>query len=113
MDPEASPATTCWKNSAISVAEVGIADGFVLSQLGARALDRDAPDLEHVCAAGRAERELRVLLDDEHGETFLLVQLGDDLEELADDQRREAERRLVEQEQARLRHERPGQREHL
>src|SRR5262245_41696157 len=101
MEPEASPATTCWKNSAISVAEVGLADGFVLDELGARALERDASDLQHIRAARRAQRELRVLLDDEHREALLLVQLGDDLEQLTDDQRREAERRLVEQEQAR------------
>ena len=59
------------------------------------------------------ERDPRVLLDDEHGEPFLLVQLADDPEELAHDQRREAERRLVEQEQARAAHERAAEREHL
>ena len=66
--PEASPATTCCRNSVKSVPEVGVADGLVLGQLGARAFQRDPPDLEHVRAARRAQRELRVLLDDEDGQ---------------------------------------------
>ena len=55
---------------------------------------------------------MRVLLDDEHGEP-LVVQVLDDAEDLRDEQRREAERRLVEQEQPRPLHERAREREHL
>src|SRR4249919_1520330 len=113
MDPEASPATTCCRNSVMSVPEVGLADGLVRGQLGARALQRDAPDLEHVCAARGAERELRVLLDHEHGETLLLVQVAEDSEDLPDDERRQPEGRLVEEQEPRPQHERAGNREHL
>ena len=44
---------------------------------------------------------------------FLLVQVGDDLEHLARDQRGEPERRLVEHQQPRPLQERAGEREHL
>ena len=59
------------------------------------------------------ERDPRVLLDDEHGEPVPLVQLADDPEDLAHDHRREPERRLVEHQQARSRHQRAREREHL
>ena len=38
----------------------------------------DAADLEHVGVRGDVEREVRVLLDDEHREPLLLVQLAHD-----------------------------------
>ena len=82
-------------------------------QLRARPGERDAPDLEHVRRLRELQRDVRVLLDDEHGQALLLVQLPDDAEDLGDEQRREAERRLVEQEQARALHERAREREHL
>ena len=55
----------------------------------------------------------RILLDDEHRQPVPLVQLADDAEDLAHDQRREPERRLVEHEQPRPRHQRAREREHL
>src|SRR6476620_6813378 len=113
MEPEASPATTCCKNWVNSVSEVGVADGLVVGQLGARPLERHVPHLEHVCTARRAERELRVLLHDENGEALFLVQVAEDAEALPHDDRREAERRLVEEQKPRPRHERAGDREHL
>ena len=85
----------------------------MLTQLGARALDRDAPRLEHVRARGRGERHCRVLLDHEHGQPLLLVQPPDDAEQLGDDERREPERGLVEEEQPRREHQRAGEGEHL
>src|SRR5262249_53888584 len=96
------------------VPEVAPPDGFVVAQLGARPRERDASDLEDVRAARRVERNPRVLLDDEDGEAFLLVELADDAEELAHDEWGEAERRPVgEQQQARPAHERTTKREHL
>ena len=62
----------------------------MLAELGARTVERDPPDLEHVRAVRGLEREVRVLLDDEHGQPFLLVEALDDPEELGDDERREA-----------------------
>src|SRR5262245_11871665 len=113
MEPEASPATTCCRNSVTSVPEVGLADGLVLGQLPARALERDPTHLEHVRAARGAQRELRVLLDDEDGEPLLLVEVAEDPEDLPDDDRREPEGRFVEEQEKRPRHERAGDREHL
>ena len=43
-------------------------------ELLARAVQRDAADLEHVRVLGRGERDPRVLLDDEDGQPLVLVQ---------------------------------------
>ena len=61
---------------------------------------------------GGAQRERRVLLDDDdrHPAVVHLLQRAEDL---AHDQRRKPERRLVEQEHARLRHHRATERQHL
>jgi hypothetical protein len=85
----------------------------VLLQLGARPGERDATDLEHVRRLCGLKRNVRVLLDDEDGQAFLLVQLSDDSEDLRDEEGREAERRLVEQQQPGPLHECARQREHL
>src|SRR5207245_443135 len=52
------------------------------------------------------------LLDEEHGHA-LAIELADRVEDLPDDDRRESERRLVEEEQLRPRHEGARDREHL
>src|SRR5436190_7619698 len=95
------------------VAEVGTADGFVCAQLVARTVDDDASDLEHVRTSGRGEREVRVLLDDEDRGALVAVELGEDVEDLLDDQRCEPERGLVEQEESRASHQRAPECEHL
>src|SRR2546423_5581192 len=95
MPPDASPATTCWRNAATSVAQIAAADALVGPQLLARPFDGHLPDLQHVRAAGGVERESCVLLHDEDGQAFALIQLGHDAEDLAHDERREPERRLV------------------
>src|SRR6266852_6288625 len=48
-----------------SVAEERTADGLIGTQLVAGALDDDAADLEHVCARGGGERDVRVRLVEE------------------------------------------------
>src|SRR3989454_6120427 len=68
--------------------------------------------LEHVGAHGDLERERRVLLDEQHGDAARVDPL-DHVEHSEDYRRGETERGLIEQEQARLRHERPSDREHL
>src|SRR6185436_17970950 len=115
IEPVASPATTCWKNSATvsSVPQVALADGFVAGELLARPGDGDLPHLEHVRVRRHLERDRRVLLDDEHRQPLLLVQLAHDPEDLTSDQRREPERGLVQQKHARVAHQRSGEREHL
>ncbi len=74
---------------------------------------RDAARLEDVAALRGRERDGGVLLDHEYGEPFLPVQLGHNPEDLARDDGREAERRLVEHQQSRPRQERAREREHL
>ena len=54
-----------------------------------------------------------VLFHQEHGEAFGAVQFLDRLEDELDDEGREAQRRLVEQEQARTRHQGAGDCQHL
>src|SRR6185437_10802094 len=117
--PDERPMTVCWASCVQSkarttlVAEVGAADGLVSAKGLAAALERDPADLEDVRARGCLQREVRVLFDDEHGQALALVQLADDAEDLRDDPRREAERRLVEEHELRAEHQRAGQREHL
>src|ERR671925_1221277 len=101
-----------WPGGAL-VTEVAPANRFVLLQLRARARQGDASDLEHVRGLRELQRDVRVLLDDEHRQALLLVQLADDAEDLRDEQRRETERRLVEEQQPRTLHERAREREHL
>ena len=111
--PEARPATTCWKKSAISTR--GSSGGRPRRRAARRSPRTRRPCRPRArtrCAAA-SSAIARVLLDDEHGQPLLLVQLAHDPEDLADDHRREAERRLVEQQQPRARHQRAGEREHL
>ena len=74
--------------------------------------DDDAAVFHDVGAVGDAQGLIRVLLYEEHGRA-VRVDLLDDRENLLDDDRREAERRLVEQEQGRTGHDRAGNGEHL
>src|SRR6185369_10155188 len=55
---------------------------------------------------------MNILLDDQQAHAFTM-QFGKDRHDRLDDFRRQAERRLVEQEQARKSHERAPEREHL
>src|SRR5688572_5585614 len=95
------------------VPEVRLADGFVAGELLARPGHGDLADLEHVRVRRDLERDRGVLLDDKDGQAVLLVQLGDDPEDLARDQRRKAERRLVEEQEPRPAHQGAREREHL
>ncbi|GAC1601599.1 MAG: hypothetical protein NVS4B10_13650 [Myxococcales bacterium] len=68
--------------------------------------------VEHVDAVGDPDRGADVLLDQQHRDT-LLAHVGDDLEHIADDQRREALGRLVEEQQLGVEEQRPRDGEHL
>ena len=72
-----------------------------------RAVDHD------VAAVGELERVEGVLLDQEDGQLLVGVELPDGGENLPRDQRREPERRLVEQQQPRPAHQRARDRQHL
>ncbi len=67
---------------------------------------------QHVAAVGELERLVGVLLHQEHRHA-ILAQLFDDFEDLLNDDRRQPQRRLVEQQQLGLAHQRAGDGEHL
>jgi hypothetical protein len=69
--------------------------------------------LQHVAAMRRAQGVVGVLLDEQDGHAVVAVELADDLEDLLDVERRQAERGLVEQQQLRPAHQRAGDRQHL
>src|SRR3989441_12415511 len=94
------------------LAEVGLADPGVLGELGRRAFGHDASLLEDVPAGGDGKGLDDVLLDEQHRHAFG-VDTRDHLEHLIDDLWREAERRLVEEEEPRTGHEGPPDRHHL
>src|SRR6266852_4500028 len=68
--------------------------------------------LEHVSAGRALEGGLDVLLDDQDRRA-LPIERADDLHQALHHQRRETERKLVDHEQARTRHERAADRDHL
>ena len=69
--------------------------------------------LEHIGALAEVEGEQRVLLDEQDGDSLLLVQPSQEYRQLLDDDRGEPERELVDREQPRLRHQRTADRDHL
>ncbi len=73
----------------------------------------DAPGLQQVHAVGDLHGEVGVLLDQQHGDAPPGVEVGDDLEQLLGDQRRETEAGLVAQQQLRTAHQGAGDRQHL
>src|SRR6202165_2234431 len=108
--PVASPLTMSWKSSCIAlVTEVRTAHGLVALQLGALAFDRDTADLENIGVGGQLERNPRILLDQQDRDLVLAIDRPDDLEDRANDDRRQAEGRFVEEHQARLHEQRAGE----
>src|SRR3954454_15494903 len=85
-----------------SAPEIRLAQPLVLEQVGRLALEHELPGREHVAPIGEGERDVRVLLDDEHRDARF-VHLLDDLEAALDEDRREAHRGLVHQHQLRAR----------
>src|SRR5262249_25433776 len=111
--PVTSSTASLPRARSMAALEIGGAHLGVAQQLGASAGERDLAVDHHVAAMGELEGMVGVLLDQEDGHLLLLVDVADDLEDLLDDQRREAERRLVEQQQPRPAHQRPRDRQHL
>ena len=73
----------------------------------------DAPALEHEGRLGEGQRGLGVLLDQDERRAVLRAQAPDRRGQLLDHDRRQPLQRLVEEEQRRVRHQRPRDREHL
>src|SRR5262245_57935396 len=109
------PFMTWERNSdtATSDPQVRAAYVVVVGELVGGTGDRDRPRLEDVAAAGDPERECGVLLDDQHREPVVAVEVAEHPEQFLRDDGREAERRLVEQHEARPAHERTRDGEHL
>ena len=76
------------------------------------AVERDAALLEAIEARGRVERAVDVLLDDDERRA-LAADGAEPRIDVADDDRRQAERQLVAQQEARVRHQRAADRRHL
>src|SRR5919202_3079390 len=96
----------------LGLAEIRLANLLVLAQRLRVVVERNPPGFHDVAAVRDVERHERVLLD-EKDRGALLVDLLDDLEDLLDEDRREAHRRLVEEKELGARHERPAHRDHL
>jgi hypothetical protein len=77
-----------------------------------RSPEGDAPLLHQEELMRHRERHVGVLLDQEDGGA-IAIELADDGEDLGDDERREPERRLVHEQDARPRHQRARDRQHL
>src|SRR5882757_5723463 len=114
MPPEARPLTICWMKfvTGLLVPEVSAPDGFVLAQVGRFAAEHDTTRLEHVRVLRVRERKHGVLLDDDDRRAGL-VHLAQHAEDLARDEGREPQRRLIEEQEARLGHHRAAKCEHL
>src|SRR4051794_24118005 len=88
--------------------EIEFLDVLVLAQRGRLAIHDDPAVFQDVAVIGIAQRDIGVLLGDDKADAGLLVEPGDDLEDLLDQLRREAERGFIEQYQPRPRHQRPA-----
>ncbi len=93
-------------------AEIGLAQMPGFQHLARRSLQHHAAAFDHVRVLGDRERLRHVLLDEQHRHA-LIADPPHHREQLVEQLRREAERRLVEHEQSRPRHERAPDREHL
>src|ERR1019366_4275382 len=96
-----------------SVSEVDAPERLVAAEVFGRASHHDPPGLEEIDAIGQIERDRGVLLDQQNAHVLVGVDVAHDPVELFDDERREPERRLVEEHELRARHERSPDGEHL
>ena len=93
-------------------AEVDLLHGRLALQAGGAALADNPTVLDEIAAVGNGQALVRVLLHQQHADAEA-SDAGERLEQLLADQRRQAERRLVEQKQTRMRHQRPADAHHL
>ena len=83
----------------ISVPEIGLLDTRIAQKFIVPALQHDTAGLQHVAPAAGFQRIGGALLDQQDGNAASAVNLRDALENLVDDGRRQAHRRLVEHQQ--------------
>src|ERR1043166_411160 len=68
---------------------------------------------DDISAVRYPDRLIKILLAHQHGQAKMLVELADLRDGLRDQERRQADRRLVDQQQSRRGHQRPRNRQHL
>src|SRR6266699_380488 len=95
------------------VSEIRTPHGVVAFDLSGGTGKHDPSGLDEVGTVGEVERQRGVLLDKQDAHPLALVDGPHDLEKLAYEERRQPERRLVEQQQLRPEHQRARYREHL
>src|SRR5437763_6899880 len=118
VEPSERPLMHCWTNSCSVIrsfrhTEVGGLHAAVAAELLGRSLDLDPAHAHEVRAVADAERLVDVLLHEQDRHPLLLAQPDDQVEDEPDELRREAEGRLVEEEQPGHGHERTRDRELL
>ncbi|KTT92362.1 hypothetical protein NS44R_14610 [Mammaliicoccus sciuri] len=97
----------------ISEAEIALLQAIVPDQVGGGALEHDATAADQDHPPARHHGARRTLLDDQEGELAQCPQPQQDLVDLVDDLRREAERRLVDGHDAGRGHQRAADHQHL
>src|SRR5437870_5105856 len=93
--------------------EVELLDVFVGGEFLRLAVEHDPAVFHDIAVLDGRERDLRVLLREQHRHPLFAVEPADDLENLLHEPRREPHGWLVEQHQLGPRHERAPDREHL
>ena len=107
--PTTSSATSSWPPA---VPEVGAAHRIVEQELGRRPAHQRPPALQQVGMPGDVQRERRALVGEQDRRAGVR-DAPQRLADLGDHDRRQPQRRLVEQQQPRLSHQRAADREHL
>src|SRR5262245_10673138 len=77
--------------------QIELAHVLVFTELVAGAFQHDAAGLQNVAVVRGLECHVGVLLDQQHGDALLGIEAMDDAEDLLGQDRRQTERRLVEQ----------------
>src|SRR5712671_958004 len=121
-EPTIRPSSVIWMKGIMSEpirsagratrAKIGALDDFVLRQFTGISGERHATLFHEIEMVRDLERQMGVLLDQENRHT-LAVQFFDDAEDFLDDDRSQAERRLIHQQKPRTRHQRARHRQHL
>src|SRR5580700_8243199 len=86
--------------------EIGGFDFRPLQQLASGTRERDQTIDHDIAAVRQAERVKGILLDQEYGQALVAIERPDGVEDLPHHQRRQPERRLVEQKEPRPAHQR-------
>src|SRR4030095_3818614 len=95
-------------------APIELLDQIVVVELvGGAALEGDLAVHDYITAVGDADRLSEILLGHQHRELVVLLELLDGVDGGADEDRREATGRLVDQEDARIEHHGAAERQHL